>query len=170
MCAHKLCTGYSYKLCKCLLHHTHQNKQVIYYDCLWEGLRSHLYAQRQCNQLTRANSHCGTISIPPSPLLPFCMQTYIQNTMAIIKRITMMRATTAPTAIPIMWFVLRPTDGGDGKKDAMGEDVVRQGVGKGVSVTIGRKKKLVANRNDNSERFNERLPVQLTSTLLGWMN
>ena len=53
------------------------------------------------------------------------MQTYIQNTMAIVKRITMMRATTAPTAIPIMWFVLRPTDGGDGKKDAMGEDVVR---------------------------------------------
>ena len=37
----------------------------------------------------------------------------------------MMRATTAPTAIPIMWFVPRPTDGGDGKKDAMGEDVVR---------------------------------------------
>ena len=67
----------------------------------------------------------------------------------------MMRATTTPTAIPTMWFVLRPTDGGDGEKDAMGEDVVRQGVGKGVgkgvSVTIGRKKKLVANKNDNSE-------------------
>ena len=32
-------------------------------------------------------------------------------------------------------------------------------MGKGVSVTIGRKKKLVANRNENSEIFNERLPV-----------
>ena len=102
------------------------------------GLMLDLYAQKQCtyNCLNQtvivasfsgscvwANSHCSIVV--PSQSLLFCMQTYIQNTMAIVKRITMMRATAAPTAIPIMWFVLRPTDGGDGKKDAMGEDVVR---------------------------------------------
>jgi len=37
----------------------------------------------------------------------------------------MMTATTKPTAIPTIWFVLRPTDGGDGGKDAMGEDVAK---------------------------------------------
>ena len=51
----------------------------------------------------------------------------------------MMTATTKPTAIPTIWFVLRPTDGGDGGKDAMGEDVARQ-VEEGVPITKGGKK------------------------------
>ena len=65
----------------------------------------------------------------------------------------MMTATTKPTAIPTIWFVLRPTDGGDGGKDAMGEDVARQ-VEEGVPITKREKKNnLVANRNDDTDRY-----------------
>ena len=81
MCAYKLRAGYSYKLCKCSLHRTQKNKQVMYYDCLQE-LRANvalvctktMYLQLYKSDIVAsfpgscvwANSHCGTISIPPS--------------------------------------------------------------------------------------------------------